>query len=345
MRHPNVSEGEDYSAWPDGLLDEDEEGGDSPSRQFAVPLEAAGGRLDKWLAVAAPDISRTRLQGLIEAGWVQVNGRPATVRQTLAPGDTVALVVQPRPEDRSFAPEPMTLAIVYEDDDLLVLNKPPGLVVHPAAGNWSGTLLNGLLHHDPALASVPRAGIVHRLDKDTSGLMVVARTEHAYQALVAALKERRVRREYWAVVHGTPPERGRLDAAIGRHRRDRVRMAAFPSGGPGTKPALTEFTTLARGAADGAAVALVLCRLQTGRTHQIRVHMQAAGFPLLGDPVYGARGTIPFGRQALHAVRLGLVHPRTGAELSFRAAPPPDWEPLCVRLGLALPEEDDLARS
>jgi len=313
--------------------------------------EAHGVRLDKWLAGQLSTHSRGRLQGWIEAGAVTLNGSVATVRQTVRNGDRVVVTPQQAAEDLAFRAEPMALAIVHEDAVLLVLDKPAGLVVHPAAGNWSGTLLNGLLHHLPSLARLPRAGIVHRLDKDTSGLMVVAKTEAAQTDLVRQLQARTVRREYLAVVHGVPMASGTVDAPIGRNPKERVRMAVFKAPGPACKPAVTHYRVLdsvevERPGMPPATYSLIACRLETGRTHQIRVHMQSLGHPLVGDPLYGglASGrsgrvaTVPamagFARQALHARRLGLVHPETRAACTWCSPPPADFTGLVERLGL-----------
>jgi 23S rRNA pseudouridine1911/1915/1917 synthase len=231
----------------------------------------------------------------------------------------------------------MPLRVVYEDADLLVIDKPAGLVTHPAAGNWSGTLVNGLLHLAPELATLPRAGIVHRLDKETTGLLVVARTLAAHTALVAALARRDVRREYLALVHGVPTGGGTVDAPIGRHRVDRMRMAVTGAG----RPAVTHYTVTERFRAH----ALLEVRLETGRTHQIRVHLAHVHHPLVGDPVYGGRARLPrgasprlvaalrdFRRQALHAVRLGLEHPRSGTPMAWEAPLPYDLAALLAVL-------------
>jgi 23S rRNA pseudouridine1911/1915/1917 synthase len=214
-----------------------------------------------------------------------------------------------------------------------VIDKPAGLVVHPAAGNWSGTLMNGLLHHLPAIGGVPRAGIVHRLDKDTSGLMVVAKTLIAHTNLVRQLQARSVKREYLAMVWGTPNASGRIEAAIGRHPRDRIKMAV--SEAPSAKPAITHYTRLASGALDGRPVSLMRCQLETGRTHQIRVHMQSIGFALVGDALYGKQHlTTAFPRQALHARRLGLVHPVSGEAMEWSAEVPADFSALIAAAGI-----------
>ncbi|MDB5727516.1 MAG: RluA family pseudouridine synthase, partial [Noviherbaspirillum sp.] len=273
--------------------------------------DACGERLDKVISRLVPQFSRSRLQQWMEAGHVTVDGQPARAK-TIALGDET-IVVQPQTsaEEQAFSPEPMQLTIMHEDRAILVLDKPAGLVVHPGAGNWSGTLLNGLLHHVPAAAGVPRAGIVHRLDKETSGLMVVAKTLEAQTNLVRQLQARSVRREYLAMVWGKPHASGKIDAAIGRHPRDRVKMAVSELGS--AKPAVTHYERVATGAIDGRPVSLMRCQLETGRTHQIRVHMQSIGFPLVGDALYGKPHLAhAFGRQALHAFRLGLDHPESG---------------------------------
>jgi 23S rRNA pseudouridine1911/1915/1917 synthase len=247
--------------------------------------------------------------------------------------ETILIQPQMAPEDAAFTPEAMDLPIVYEDSHLIVINKPAGLVVHPAAGNWSGTLLNGLLHHFPAIAGVPRAGIVHRLDKDTTGLLVVAKTLEAHTNLVRQLQERTVHREYLALVWGIPRASGRVDAPIGRHPRDRLKMAAL--NGTSAKPAVTHFSRLADGQLEQHRVSLVRCELETGRTHQIRVHMQSLGFPLVGDSVYGKQHLAAyFPRQALHAFRLGLTHPHTGDACEWEAPLPEDFAALLGRAGI-----------
>jgi len=237
----------------------------------------------------------------------------------------------------AFKPEPIGLDIVYEDEHILVINKPAGLVVHPGAGNWSGTLLNGLLHHGPQLASVPRAGIVHRLDKDTSGLMVVGKTLAAQTGLVRQLQARTVKREYFALVWGTPQLSGIIDAAMGRHPRDRVKMAV--STHFSAKPAITRYERVASGMLDRRPVSLVKCQLDTGRTHQIRVHMQSIGYALVGDALYGKAHLAPvFHRQALQARRLGLTHPETGEHCEWTVPLAADFAELIARAGIGEPE-------
>jgi 23S rRNA pseudouridine1911/1915/1917 synthase len=319
---------------PDDDIDEVDQVGnllsDMPPIELKLTSAVCGDRLDKVIAKLVPQFSRSRLQQWIEAGYVSVNGEPARAKMTVFGDETVCILPQPAPEDEAFHPESMDLKIVYEDAAIIVLDKPAGLVVHPAAGNWSGTLLNGLLHHFPPLAGVPRAGIVHRLDKDTSGLMVVAKTLEAHTDLVRQLQARTVKREYLALVWGTPQASGTIDASIGRHARDRIKMAV--SENLTAKPAVTRFERLASGALDGRPVSLVRCKLETGRTHQIRVHMQSIGFPLVGDSLYGKAHLAPvFPRQALQACRLGLVHPATGEECEWQIALADDFAGLLVR--------------
>lgn len=318
-------------------IDDDlDEGASSglPSITLTLSQEFCGVRLDKVMSQLLPEYSRSRLQQWIEAGLVTVDGKPARAK-TLALGDeTIVIQPQAAPEEQAFMPEAMALPIVHEDASILVINKPAGLVVHPAAGNWSGTLLNGLLHHCPALAGVPRAGIVHRLDKDTSGLMVVAKTLQAQTDLVRQLQARTVRREYLALVWGTPHLSGRVEASIGRHPRDRIKMAV--SEHPSAKPAVTHYRRVGAGMLDGRAVSLMRCQLETGRTHQIRVHMQSIGFSLVGDPLYGKPHLASaFDRQALHAYRLGLIHPASGKDCEWTAALPNDFADLLARAGIS----------
>jgi 23S rRNA pseudouridine1911/1915/1917 synthase len=321
--------------------------GDTEPRVALVPPELAGERLDKVLAKVFPEFSRSRLQSWIEAERVLVDGAPAKVRQPVPLGATIELTPDLLPEQLAFAPEPVPLDIVYEDDTLVVINKPAGLVVHPAAGNWSGTILNGLLHrYGDAAAGLPRAGIVHRLDKETSGLMVVARTLEAQTDLVRQLQARTVKRRYLALVWGNMPSEGTIDAPIGRDPRERTRMAIVT--GASGKPARTHFRTVDETIWERQPVSAIHCDLETGRTHQIRVHCAHIGHPLLGDPVYGrARGKrsvtpLPggFARQALHAWRLGLIHPQTGRTMQWRADPPEDMVALAEALGLGADESE-----
>ena len=298
--------------------------------------DACGERLDKVLSKLVPQYSRSRIQQWIEAGRVTVDGQPGKGKTTVLGDEDIIILPQAAPEEQAFKPEPMDLSIIYEDADILVIDKPHGLVVHPAAGNWSGTLLNGLLYRYPALGGVPRAGIVHRLDKDTSGLMVVAKTLIAQTDLVRQLQARTVKREYLALVWGTPRVAGKVEASMGRHPRDRIKMAI--SENASAKPALTHYERLATGLLDGKAVSLVRCKLETGRTHQIRVHMQSLGFPLVGDALYGKQHLAAFfPRQALHAYRLGLIHPTSGKELEWEAASPEDFAALLAQANVVVP--------
>ncbi len=302
--------------------------GELERRSLTVPLELAGNRVDQALARLLPEFSRSRLQAWIRDGLLTLDGRGCRPRDKVAGGERADLLVLL--EDREECqPQPIPLSIVYEDEELLVIDKPPGLVMHPAAGNPDGTLQNGLLHHDARLAKLPRCGIVHRLDKDTSGLLVVAKSLRAHSSLVAQLQARSVKRQYLAVVGGVPVAGGTVDAPIGRHPTRRIRMAVTPGG----KPAVTHYRVKERFRAHS----LLEVRLETGRTHQIRVHLAHIHYPILGDPLYGGRLRLPpgvssaltqclrgFRRQALHAERLALRHPLSGKELSWQALPPPD---------------------
>jgi 23S rRNA pseudouridine1911/1915/1917 synthase len=293
--------------------------------QIAVPPECAGLRLDQALARLLPRYSRSCLAQWIRAGRVALNGRIERPRHVVARGDLIVVEPAPEPDRLAYRPEALPLDIVYEDVHLLVVNKPPGLVVHPGAGNWQGTLLNALLARSPALAALPRAGIVHRLDKDTSGLLVVAKTLEAQADLVRQLQARSLMREYLALVHGRVARAGKVDAPIGRHPRARTRMAVTSRG----RPAVTHYEVAER----YARATLLRIRLETGRTHQIRVHLSALGHPVVGDPVYGKRAAGPsFHRQALHAARLALVHPATGNAMSWQADPPEDMRELIATL-------------
>jgi 23S rRNA pseudouridine1911/1915/1917 synthase len=309
-----------------------------------IPMEMAGERLDKVLAGSLPDYSRNRLKAWVEAGAVMVDGKVTKARYLLHGGENIKVFPQEMPEQFAFSPEDIPLDVVYEDETVIVVNKPPGLVVHPAAGNWSGTLLNGLLFRYPELKLLPRAGIVHRLDKDTSGLMVVARTSQAQTSLVRQLQDRTVGRRYLAWVWGDAPSQGKVLASVGRDQRDRLKMAA---GSPQGKPAATLFRRLAKGLVGESAVALLECRLETGRTHQIRVHLESLGFPLVGDPVYrkkapGASKNLEFKRQALHAFALSLQHPVKNELMAWFRLPPQDLLDLLPQLGMneeVLPKE------
>lgn len=318
---------------------------------FVVDDEYSGERLDKVLARLLPSISRARLQTWIEQGAVTVNGVVTEkIRLKVSAGDEIEVLEQPSPEELAFKPVPMDLDVVYEDDDILVVNKPAGLVVHPAAGHWDDTLLNGLLARNPELKNLPRAGIVHRLDRDTTGLMVVAKTLEAQTDLIRQLQARTVKREYWAIVHGEAPEAGFIDEPIMRDPRSAMRFCVGQ--GPRSKEAKTHVRLVDRAYVDGVGqtpltVSWVACRLDTGRTHQIRVHMQWAGLPLVGDPVYkGKMSKLPadcplslMKRQALHASRLGLVHPRTKEPMQWFVPAPDDLAQLMDTIGFGPTDE------
>ncbi len=301
---------------------------DTLQRQMQVQDEHIGLRLDQVARLWLQDFSREQVKSWIEAGALLYQGRQARPSLRVAAGAELRLDVELTARTEAQA-ENIPLQLVYEDEDILVIDKPAGLVVHPGAGNWQGTLMNALLYHEPGLAALPRAGIVHRLDKETSGLLVVARTAQAQEQLIAQLKDRSLRRIYQAFVCGVPPAQGEVDAAIGRHPQDRLRMAIRPEG----KEARTHFQRLAV----YGSFSHIELRLATGRTHQIRVHMSHLGHPLLGDPVYRPPRAcllsagpalqaqlVHFQRQALHASELGLLHPRLGRPLSWHSPLPDD---------------------
>lgn len=303
----------------------------SPVR-FVAPAECAGLRLDQALARLLPEHSRSRLQGWLREGRIRVEGVAVSEpTRKIWGGEKIEVEIVPDPRAVPDAAEDIALAIVHEDADILVIDKPAGLVVHPGSGNWAGTLLNALLHHAPALSQIPRAGIVHRLDKETSGLLVVAKTLEAQTDLVRQLQARTVKRHYLALVHGKVAHEGTVDAPIGRHPTQRVKMAVVAEG----REARTHYRVLER----FAEATLLECRLETGRTHQIRVHMASIGHPLVGDPTYGKRSAVragsplaAFPRQALHAFRLALMHPRTRTEIAWEAPLPADFEELLQAL-------------
>ena len=301
-----------------------------------VPIELAGRRFDQALAELFPDYSRSRLTAWVKSGAVLLDGEAVAPRQILRGGEEIVLSVRMEREIGAQAQD-IAIDIRYEDADVIVVNKPSGLVVHPGAGNADGTLQNALLHHDPKLAEIPRGGIVHRLDKDTSGLMVVARTLRAHTSLVEQLSARKVHRQYAAIVYGSMIAGGRVDAPIGRHAHDRLKQSVRDDG----RDAVTHYRVRER----FRAMTLVECRLETGRTHQIRVHMAHVRHPLVGDPQYGGLLKLPkgasaefvvalraFKRQALHAERLEFVHPKSGKTIAVEAERPADMEALLAAL-------------
>lgn len=308
-----------------------------PDFDALMPSEYAGQRLDRALADLLPDYSRSRLQRWLADGDLTVDDDSPAPKTAVTGGERIRLFVPAEAHDQGVRPEPIALNIIYEDASILVLDKPAGLVMHPGAGNPDGTLQNALLAHDPSLAALPRAGIVHRLDKDTSGILVVAKTFAAHKQLVEDLAERTIKREYEAVAVGVMTAGGHVDAAIDRHPVDRKRMAVREFG----RDSVTHYRVLTRYRAH----THIRCELETGRTHQIRVHMAHIRYPLLGDQVYGRRLALPresseafvdtlrgFKRQALHAARLGLTHPETGEDMAWQAPRPADFEQLLVAL-------------
>lgn len=300
--------------------------------QLTIPDEMGGGRLDQVLAKLLPDYSRTQIQEWIKAAKMTVNNKPCKARDILIGGENITIDAE-RKIQPAFQAQPIDLNIVYEDDALLVINKPVGMVVHPAAGNQNNTLLNALLHHVPALKELPRAGIIHRLDKDTSGLLVIAKTWASLTDLTAQMKARTIHRVYQAIVFGLLTSGGKVDEPIGRHPIQRKRMTVIETG----KPSVTHFRVIERYRNH----TRIRVQLETGRTHQIRVHMAHIRYPLLGDPVYGGRLQLPrgaspalveilrrFKRQALHASELGLIHPVTQQEMRWQAPLPDDLQEL-----------------
>ncbi len=318
-------------------LDDTERALDTPEeevRSAVVPMALHGQRLDRVFAQLVPEFSRSYLQQLIEQGDALIDGRVTTkVSAKVRLGHQLQITLRATPQSQAFVPEAMPIEVVYEDAHLRVVHKPAGLVVHPAPGNWRGTLLNGLLALDPQAVEVPRAGIVHRLDKDTSGLMVVARTRQAMDALVARIAAREVHRQYLALGHKnwTGPSPLRVEAAIGRDPTNRLRMAVVDLAHQSGKTAATTFDLLAQ----GERCCLVQCTLHTGRTHQIRVHMAHLGHALVGDAVYGGAPLGGMARQALHAFRLAFEHPITGQPIDLSSALPEDMAQAMQKLGLS----------
>jgi 23S rRNA pseudouridine1911/1915/1917 synthase len=301
----------------------------SPTPSVEIPAECAGWRLDAALAKLFPEHSRSRLQGWLKAGLIRLDGGEAEPKRKVYGGERIdfdpGAAVPPAPT-LAGAAEDIALKVVFEDEQLIVIDKPAGLVVHPGAGNASGTLMNALLHHAPQLAGIPRAGIVHRLDKDTSGLLVVAKTLTAQTDLVRQMQARSVKRHYLALALGNVERDGTVDAPLGRHAVQRTKMAVVRAGG---KEARTHYAVLER----FARATLLECRLETGRTHQIRVHLASIKHPLAGDAAYGKTKSgdarlDAFPRQALHAWRLALVHPATGAEMAWESPLPADFAQL-----------------
>jgi 23S rRNA pseudouridine1911/1915/1917 synthase len=302
----------------------------------AVPEDLAGQRLDRALAQMFPEYSRSRLKTWLLAGSITVDGGSPRPRDPVLGGELITLQAEPV-ISVAAVPEPIALDVVYEDDALMVINKAVGLVVHPGAGNPGGTLMNGLLNYDADLDRLPRAGIIHRLDKDTSGLLLIGKTLEAHTALVRLLADREIARRYVAVCNGVLTGGGTIDEPIGRHPVDRKRMSIRPEG----KPAVTHYTVLQRFAAH----TYISVALETGRTHQIRVHFAHRRHALVGDPVYGGRLALPAGagdaliatlrgfrRQALHAIKLEFVHPKSGEVLKLEVSPPADFEGLLTAM-------------
>jgi 23S rRNA pseudouridine1911/1915/1917 synthase len=314
---------------------------------LTISHDLGGLRLDVALQRMLPDHSRSRLQAWIKEGLVTVDTKASTSKTKVWGGEQVLVQVQAKPESHAFTAEDIPLDIVFEDEHILVINKPAGMVVHPAAGNWSGTLLNALLFHEPKLKDVPRAGIVHRLDKDTSGLLVVAKTLAAQTNLVRQLQARTVKREYRTIVWGQIWRNGMIDQPIGRDPRSRTKMAINRMG----KPAVTRYEVLERFSVQ----TYMRCNLETGRTHQIRVHMQHLKAPIVGDPIYGFRGIVPiramtqtlrdavsqFNRQALHAIKLGLLHPATDEFMEWQIELADDMKALLEAMRHEDPRNDE----
>jgi len=329
---PEVLGDEEWS--DEGEARADVQAAEAERREADVQSDWHGQRLDRWLVQLAPEFSRNHLQSLIERDCVLINGQTATsASRKLLAGQRISVTLLPTEESRAFRAEDIPLDIVFEDEHLLVVNKPVGMVVHPAAGNWSGTLMNAVLHHHKTAASLPRAGIVHRLDKDTSGLMVVGKSLPAVTALVRMIAAREVHREYLALAHGRVAEVLNIDAPLRRDPASRIRMAVLYGG----KPARTDVYLLAVAAVAQGSVSALQCVLHSGRTHQIRVHLAYKGHPLLADALYGGAPGAQLQRQALHAARLSFAHPVSGKVLIFDAPLPQDLQQAWQILGLPEP--------
>ena len=314
--------------------------------QLVIPLQYRGERLDKSLAQLLPAYSRSRIQQWLEKGIIQASGKVMTAKTQVLGGETISFVVPEEPQNQAFTPENIELDVIYEDNSIAILNKPAGMVVHPAAGNWSGTLLNAILHRFPNCASVPRAGIVHRLDKDTSGLLVIAKTIESQIHLVRQLQDRTVNRKYLALIWGDFPPAKVIRAAIGRDPKDRLKMSVQNS--PQAKEAITYLQKIGGTDFAGSAISLLACKLETGRTHQIRVHLESLGYPLVNDPVYKkktpqksfdqikqlweSRERQP--GQLLHASVLGLIHPQTQEICTWSVNPPQPYIDLLTLVGI-----------
>lgn len=308
-----------------------------PKESLTIKPEHAGKRLDIVLAKLFPQFSRSFLQAALKQGQILLNHALVPAKHIVQGNEILTFDIMTKEKKDIWHPEAVDFTVIYEDNDLLVINKPTGLVVHPGAGNWTGTLVNGLLHYDPKLAELPRSGIVHRLDKDTSGLMVVAKSWPAHHALIKQLQKHLVRREYLALVYGIVTAGGTIDAPIGRDPRDRLKMCLHEQG----KPAITHY----RIAKKFMAFTLLRVQLETGRTHQIRVHLNSIHHPIVGDPTYGKGLRLPkqasaelmqglkhFTHQALHAECLSFTHPITEKEMTFHAPLPQDFEQLLALL-------------
>lgn len=325
---------DEWDAEQVGIVDEVE------AREAQVDATWHNQRLDRWLVQIAPEFSRNHLQSLIDIGCVSINGVPASsASRKLQAGQNVRIELQPTAESRAFKAEVLPLDIVFEDEHLLVLNKAAGMVVHPASGNWSGTVMNGLLAYHPAAAALPRAGIVHRLDKDTTGLMMVGKSREAVTALTRMIGAREVHREYLALVFGRVPEQMEINAPIRRDLISRIKMAVLATG----KPSRTDVYALGVGEEGVRSISAVHCVLHSGRTHQIRVHLAYKGYPMVADVLYGGVQALGMTRQALHAARLGFTHPISGEPVQFDAPLPQDLASAWALLGLDEPQWPTLA--